>query len=104
MLDLIKMCLCFSFVTHAGLLAMKEEFKETIQILYNLDVFKPNHSMDANGKRSVTLHWVGEWKSFSHVRLFVTRNSLGQSSGVSSLSILQGIFPTQGSNPDPPTL
>ena len=56
MLDLIKMCLCFSFVTHAGLLAMKEEFKETIQILYNLDVFKPNHSMDANGKRSVTLH------------------------------------------------
>ena len=26
-------------------------------------------------------------------------NSLGQNTGVSSLSLLQGIFPTQGSNP-----
>ena len=25
-------CLCFSFVAYAGLLAMKEEIKETIQI------------------------------------------------------------------------
>ena len=28
-------------------------------------------------------------------------NSLGQNSGVGSLSLLQGIFPTQGSNPSP---
>ena len=44
------------------------------------------------------------WKSLSHVRLFATcglyspRNSLGQNTGVGSLSVLQGILPTQGSN------
>ena len=53
------------------------------------------------------------WKSLSHVRLFATPwtlwdamvhmyspwNSPGQNPGVGSLSLLQGIFPTQGSNP-----
>ena len=40
-----------------------------------------------------------EWKLFSHVWLFVTPwNSPGQNTGVGSLSLLQGIFPTQGSN------
>ena len=38
----------------------------------------------------------------SHVRLFATPwtiwNSLGQNTGVGTLSFLQGIFPTQGSN------
>ena len=29
-------------------------------------------------------------------------NSPGQNAGVGSLSLLQGIFPTQGSNPDLP--
>ena len=29
-------------------------------------------------------------------------NSPGQNTGVGSLSLLQGIFPTKGSNPDPP--
>ena len=44
-----------------------------------------------------------KWKSLSHVWLFVTpwtiENSLGQNTGVGSLSLLQGIFPTQGLNP-----
>ena len=35
-------------------------------------------------------------KSLSHVQLY---NSLGQNTGVGSLSLFQGIFPTQGSNP-----
>ena len=44
-----------------------------------------------------------KWKSLSHVWLFVTPwtipwNSPGQNTGVGSLSLLQGIFPTQGSN------
>ena len=42
------------------------------------------------------------WKSLSHVRLFVTAwtwNSPSQNTGMGSLSLLQGIFPTQGSNP-----
>ena len=35
--------------------------------------------------------------------LFATPwNSPGQNTGVDSLSLLQGIFPTQGSNPGPP--
>ena len=33
-------------------------------------------------------------------RLYSPWNSLGQNTGVGSLSLLQGIFPTQGSNPD----
>ena len=49
----------------------------------------------------------GKWKSLSHVRpfappgLYSSWNSLGQNTGVSSLSLLQGIFPTQEPNPNP---
>ena len=47
-----------------------------------------------------------KWKLLSHVQLFVTPrtvwNSLGQNTGVGSLSLLQGIFPTQGSSPNLP--
>ena len=45
------------------------------------------------------------WKSLSHVRLFMnpwTTQSMkfsGQNTGVYSLSLLQGLFPTQGLNP-----
>jgi len=48
---------------------------------------------------------VSEWKSLSHVQLFATSwtisswNSPGQNTGVGKLSLLQGIFPTQGLNP-----
>ena len=43
-----------------------------------------------------------EWKLLSSIQLFATLwtwNSPGQNTGVTSLSLLQGIFPTQGSNP-----
>ena len=48
-----------------------------------------------------------KWKSLSCVQLFATPwtspwTSPGQNTGVSSLSLLQGIFPTQGSNPGLP--
>ena len=45
-----------------------------------------------------------KWNLLSRVQLFVTpwtiqsMSSLGQNTGVGSLSLLQGIFPTQGSN------
>ena len=39
----------------------------------------------------------------SHVRFFVTWKK-AMNIGVGSLSLLQGIFPTQGSNPGLPTL
>ena len=49
-----------------------------------------------------------KWNFLSHVRLFVTpwtvacRTPLGQNTGEGSCSLLQGIFPTQGSNPSLP--
>ena len=46
-----------------------------------------------------------ESESLSTVQLFATpwtRNSLSQNTGVGSLSLLQGIFSTQGLNPDLP--
>ena len=46
-----------------------------------------------------------KWKSLSRVQLFANRwtwNSLGQNTGVGSLSLLQWIFPTQGLNPGLP--
>ena len=50
-----------------------------------------------------------KWKSLDRVQLFVTPwtiyspwNSPGQNNGVGSLSLLQGIFTTQGSNPGLP--
>ena len=47
-------------------------------------------------------HSVWKWKSLSCVQLFATPwNSPGQNTRVSSLSLLQKFFPTQGSNPGP---
>ena len=45
-----------------------------------------------------------KWKSLSHVWLFVILfvSSPSQKTGVGSHSLLQGIFPTQGSDPDFP--
>ena len=47
-----------------------------------------------------------KWKSFNCVRLFTTPwntwKSSGQNARVGSFFLLQGIFPTQGSNPGPP--
>ena len=57
---------------------------------------------------AVTFEWVSEWvsESCSVVSnslwphgLYSPWNSLGQNTQVVSLSLLQGIFPTQGSNP-----
>ena len=52
------------------------------------------------------MKWKWKWKLLSHVRLFVNPwtiyspwNSPGQNTGMGSLSLLQGISPTQGSNP-----
>ena len=51
---------------------------------------------------------VWKWKLLSHVQLssspwlYSPWNSPGQNTGAGSLSLLQGIFPTQGSNPDLP--
>ena len=40
-----------------------------------------------------------QWKSLSHVWLHCSWMSPGQNTGVGNLSLLQGIFPTQGLNP-----
>ena len=75
-------------VGHLYILLRKSLFRSSASILINF-----------------FLSWKWKWKLLSHVRLFVTPelnspwNSPGQNTGVVSLSLLQGIFPTQGSNP-----
>ena len=62
-----------------------------------------------------TLEWIAislsrtqvwKWKSLDHVWLwphgYSSWNSLSQNTGVDSLALLQGIFPTKGSNPGLP--
>ena len=68
-------------------------------------------SMHAHTCTHTHAHSVSEVKSFSHVRLFVTLwtvactrvlhpwDFLGKSTGVGCHFLLQGILPTQGSNP-----
>ena len=57
---------------------------------------------------SSLLFWKWKWKLLSCVWLFATPrtiqpwNSPGQDTGVDNLSLLQGILPTQGSNPGLP--
>ena len=52
-----------------------------------------------------SLQMISEWVSESHsvasssLRLYSPWNSPGQNTGVGGLSLLQGIFPTQGLNP-----
>ena len=50
--------------------------------------------------KEVTIIFISEVKSLIRVRLFVTPwDSPGKSTGVGCPALLQGIFPTQGSNP-----
>ena len=67
------------------------------------------HGWAAEQKQNQLIHseWVSEVSESHSVvsdslwpcRLYSPRNSPGQNTGVGSLSLLQGIFPTQGSNP-----
>ena len=78
-----------------------------------------NKCWQACGKNGTVVHFWWEcklvqlllktawkWKLLSRVQLFVTawtiQSSLGQNTGVGSLALLEGIFPTQGSNPGLP--
>ena len=73
---------------------------------YVIDTFKDNYLFILGGaSRSVLLKYDWKWKLLSCVQLFATHglyspwNSLGQNTGVGTLSLLQEIFPTQGLNP-----
>ena len=72
-------------------------------------VLKVRNSGPEGKSRLDSWHWsIRMWESFSCVWLFATQwsiQSMGFSrpnTGVGSLSLLQGIFPTQGLNPDIP--
>ena len=57
---------------------------------------------DRMKQKEFEVHWKCKWKPLSRVQLFVTPwtiQSMEFSTGVCSLSLLQGIFPTQRSNP-----
>ena len=71
----------------SGMKFTEMESKTSLKVLYN--------------KVFTLVKW--KWKLLSHVWLFVTPwNSPGQNTGVGSLCLLQGIFPTQGLNPGLP--
>ena len=65
-----------------------------------------NGSMPQRLTKTIYIKW--KWKSLSRVWLFADYglyspwNSPGQNTAVDSLFLLQGILPTQGSNPGPP--
>ena len=69
----------------------------------------PNHQeLSSSRVLEINQHSFSKSKLLSHVRLFVTPwpyspwNFPGQNTGVGCLSLLQGIFPNQGSNPGLP--
>ena len=72
-------------------------------------VRSPSSSTSGNAGLSFTSQWNCESESHCIVSdslqpygLYSPWNSPGQNTGVDSLSLLQGIFPTQGSNPSLP--
>ena len=69
--------------------------------LFKKDFIQPDwRHTSAHSLLLGTHPWSGKrkWKMLSHVQLFAW-NSPGQNTGVGNLSLPQGIFPTQGSNP-----
>ena len=84
-----SVCLCVCIYTHT-------------HIFFSHIIFHCGLSQDIEYSsfcytRGLCCLW--KWKLLSHVWLFATQNSPGQNTGVGSLSLLQGIFPIQGSNP-----
>ena len=72
-----------------------------ITCLFLEDFFFVSSLFIASRYRIMTIMW--KLKSFNHVQLFPWLyspwNSPGQNTGVGSLSLLQGIFPTKGLSP-----
>ena len=62
------------------------------------------HYSSSNENREGHIYWGSECHSVVSNSLvpYSPRNCPGQNTGVGSLSLLQGIFPTQGSNPGVP--
>ena len=74
----------------------------------DLDFLSKDQTRTLHRKCSLN-HWTtSEWKSLNCIDslqphgLYSPWNSPGQNTGVGSLSLLQGIFPAQGSNPGLP--
>ena len=87
---------------------MQERIKNTIEHLCTVERFSHGSEKTTTvislGQNQTYSYYPKKWKwkLFSRVRLFATahspQNSPGQNTGVGSLSLLQGNFPTQGSN------
>ena len=79
----LRFCFCFVLFCHW-----------VVWVLYTIWILSPDQIWK----------WEWEWKSLSLVRVFATPwlysswNSPGQNTGMGSLFLLQGIFPTQGLN------
>ena len=88
----VYMCVCLHVVCDSFLATMTEF--SSCDLWPQIYIFWP-----------FTERFCWKWKSLSHVQVFMTpwtiqsMDSPGQNTGVGNLSLLQGIFPTQGSNP-----
>ena len=88
----------------AGLLIGKERVDQSVPFILGHGVSSFLSFYLWLNNTLIYLLW--KWKLLSHVRLFATSwtiwnspwNSPGQNTGVGRCSLLQGIFPTQGSN------
>ena len=113
MKDICVSCICIIIIGFTSLsqlclqifIVFKKATKPSNQIFiwYFLESWA-THGMSINDLKSVCLCVLSH---FSHVQLFATLwllcpwNSLCKSTGVCCHALLQGIFPTQGSNPYP---
>ena len=108
--------LCLSFLERYSSLAFKKLRNTEIEkhahnyhsVIVRFCICSKNwlNSRFWSRKEELISSWKSKWKSFSCVQLFSTPwtahspwNSPGQNTRVGSCSLLQGIFPTQGSSP-----
>ena len=88
--------------THSSVLAWRIPGTEEPGGLLSMGSQRVRHNWSdlAAAAACINSYFLRKWKSLSRVRLCVTPwNSPGQNTEVGSYSLLQGIFPTQGSNP-----
>ena len=90
-----------AMATHSSLLAWRIPGMEEPGGLPSMGWHRVGHDWsDLAAAACINSYFLRKWKLLSHVRLFATpRTSPGQNTEVGSFSLLQGIFPTQGSNP-----
>ena len=85
--------------THSSILAWTEEYSCLDRGVFWTPVFLPGIPMDRGAWWLQSMRWHRVERDCESQSLYSPWNSPGQNTAVGSLSLLQGIFPIQGSNP-----